>query len=160
MLGIRHPRAKIDCAGGGVYRNVREVERARLIVWRAVGQQDLHRGLVLLRERDVAGLLSLAQRDQVGGADCEVHVDRIDLLDGGEQCSDRASVGGAVADDRACRHLLLPGDAGDRRAHLRIAEIHARAIDRGLVRLYFRCRATFDCVGIVDRLLRYGTDRQ
>ena len=77
VLRIGYQRAQIHRAGGRVHGHIGEIQRAGLIVTAAVGQGDLHRGVALLRKRDV---LRLAQSQQVGSADGEIHIERVDLL--------------------------------------------------------------------------------
>ena len=68
-----------------------------LVVRAAIGQGDLHGRLVLLAQRDVAAAGGFTQRQQIRSADGEVHIERIDLLDRGQQGAAGAGVAGAAA---------------------------------------------------------------
>jgi hypothetical protein len=57
----------------------------------------------------------------VGLGEAEAHPDRVQLVDRGEEAA--RGVGGDEAADRALR---APGDAGDRRRHLRVRQVEAR----------------------------------
>ena len=81
-LRIGHAAAERHRAGGRVHAVVGEIERALLVVERAVGAQQPHFGQVALRERHVARGLRALQPLEVGRRLIEEHVDGIDLLDG------------------------------------------------------------------------------
>src|SRR3546814_4652527 len=83
----------------------------------------------------------------------EVHVQRVDLVDGGQQGR------GALPDQRALGHLLLAGAAVDRRAHGGVAEVDLGAVDGGLADLDRGGRAALAgqrvvVIGFGDELLR------
>ena len=83
----------------------------------------------------------------------EFDVQRIDLVDGGQQRRV------ALPDQRAFGHLLLAGAAADRRAHGGVAEVDARALDRRLAGLHRGGGAALGGmrvveVGLRDELLR------
>ena len=120
----------------------------------AIGKRDRDLGLALLVQLHLAGGLRLPQSGHVRRIDGEIHIDRIDLLDIGQQGSAGAIVAGAVADERPDGDLLLSGDAVDRRNHIGVAEIEARAFDCGLVLLHLAQRPAFRRICVVHRLLR------
>jgi len=127
VLRIGHQGAQIDGAGGGIHRGVGEVQRALLAIFGTVGQGDLHCGLVLIGEMDGTRTLRLLHRRHIGRAHGEVHIERVELVNGGQQGRAGAGVGGAVAHDGAFGQLLLAGAAINGRNHLGVVEVDPRA---------------------------------
>src|SRR6185437_2513014 len=114
-------RAGID--GGGT-----EVERAGDAVGTPVRQGELYLRLAAARRDDMARLLLARQLLDLCRRLVEVDVDRVELVDGGQQCR------GTLTDQCTLRHLLLTRDARDRRGDVGVAEIDARGfhVRRGL----------------------------
>ncbi|MCW0425801.1 hypothetical protein NB713_003744 [Xanthomonas sacchari] len=110
----------------------------------AVAELDLHGGLVLGVEGDVAFGLRLAQLRQFVGTHREVDVQRVQLVDRGQQ---RAV---ALADQRALGDLLLAGAAGDRRSDGGVAEVDTRGFHRRTGLLHRRGGAAFGGLGVVQ----------
>lgn len=130
VLRVGHGGAQVDRAGGRVDRGIGEIQRARFAIGAAVGQGDLHAGLVRIGQGDVAAALRAAHLFQRIHAHGEVHVHRVELVDGGEQG------GFAAADQRALGDLLLAGAAVDRCGHAGVAQVDARGLHIGLCRLH------------------------
>ena len=110
-----------------------------------------------VRERDVT---RLAQGQQVGGADGEIHIEWVNAFDRGQQRAAGARVAGGAADQGALRDLLLAGGAADRRGDAGVTQVDARGRDGRLIGFDFRGGAALRCVGIVHGLLRYRADGQ
>ncbi len=83
----------------------------------------------------------------------EIHVYRVELIDGGQQCRS------ALADQRTLGHLLLAGDTGDRRGHVGITEIDARGLDVRLGLFHGGGGGAFGRLVGVELLLRYEVTR-
>src|SRR5262249_5432927 len=84
----------------------------------------------------------------------EVHVDRIDLLDGGEERR------GALTDQRSLGYTLLPGAAGNRRGDGGVAEVDACGADRSLRLLHGGGGRALGGLGVVEVRARYQSARQ
>src|SRR6185437_16169493 len=114
-------RAGIRVDGGGV-----EIELAGYAVRRTVRQSELYLRVAAARGDEATRLLLAGELLDLRRGLVEIHIDRIELVDGGQQRRR------ALTDERALRHLLLAGDARDRRRHVGVAEIDARRLDVGL----------------------------
>src|SRR5213079_1708412 len=111
--------------GGRVDADVKEIERARVRVWRAVRERELHAHRTV-RHAHAAGALCAAQPLDIHRGLLEVDVDRIDLFHRREQRRR------AFADQGALGDALLTGAAGDRRGDGGVTQVYARAGDAGL----------------------------
>ena len=125
MVGVRHHRPQRDVAGTGGNGGAHEFQRSLVVVEAAVFQEDLHLHLAVdgLQRATVDGL---AQRQQLGAGLRHIHVDGVELLDGG-QCR-------VLAGRDQCPRRIGGGadTAGNGRLDARIVQIDLRRLQRSL----------------------------
>jgi hypothetical protein len=124
LLGVRELGAQRHRAGVRIHGQVREQQLARQRVDAVVLQHQFHApGVGLLPASAGNGF---AQGQQLGAALREVHVDRVDLLDGGQLRRLATAHQGAFGHERA------PDAAGDRRGHCGVLQIQLGTRERCL----------------------------
>jgi hypothetical protein len=117
LARIREDGAHGHRAGALVDRDVGELERARLRVLRPVFQNERHLGLVRPVHLQPAAGHVATQFQAVDAGLSQVHVDRVDLLDGRHERRRARLHISALGDQRGA------GAAGDRRDDVGIAQI-------------------------------------
>src|SRR5690606_28095355 len=117
---------------------------------RAVRQQELHPRLVLVDAAQLAALEVAAQLHELGGRAGQVHVDRVELLDGGE----RLRLAGR--DEGARGHRGTPDSSTDGGGDAAVLEVDPGRLQGRLGRRHVGLRLREGCARIVTRL---ATDR-
>ncbi|CAM2149705.1 hypothetical protein PT2222_220009 [Paraburkholderia tropica] len=152
LLGIRHDHAQGDGARGLIDAHARELQRAFVRVGRAVFERDLDLGVAVRVGFIFAARELLAQREHVRARLGHVEIHRVVGVDGRER---RGLIG---RHERAGRVGGSADRARDRRGHARIAQIDARAFERGLVGVNGRLVLLERRLGFFERFLADRVD--
>ncbi|KGW79211.1 efflux transporter, RND family, MFP subunit domain protein [Burkholderia pseudomallei MSHR2990] len=153
-LRVRKERTHRHRVGGRVDGKIREQQLALARVRAAVRAHERHLDVLLRDARRASALHRAPQRFDVGRGLREVHVDRIELLDGRER---RRLI---LADERAFGHERAARAAVDRRGDGRVIELQLRARELRARRRDGRLRLPFvgerlGVVALADRAVAH-----
>ena len=154
-IRVGHNGARADRAGASVNGVAHEVERAPVRETLVRGQPDLHgqRGLAAGARSGPRAAHDVEVR---GFVDVEVHVQRVDGHDRGQQ---RGRAGDTAADQVALGHEHAVNAPGDGRRDAGVGQIQPRRSDGGLGRLHLGLARTARGDGIVVGLARDSAGR-